>query len=227
MTDDLESDNKLLEVSTPDFRAALNTELTLIVHFLLKQGRRILKRALHIFFLGRQYGGTWFGSAFLPQNIALPAVLCIFIFYPILFCIIMFCAVESDISIVFCGLLSFLLFLFGWMNSTVFHFPEENNSAHKKANIFILRWQWWLDLSKELERNGNGIKLPQGARNPSMARHIDDWIILIPATEIQSQPPDIQGKGVGEMKYFVETFFFRFNRNHLRSQVDKWRSRFG
>ena len=51
MTDDLESDNKLLEVSTPDFRAALNTELTLIVHFLLKQGRRILKRALQIFFL--------------------------------------------------------------------------------------------------------------------------------------------------------------------------------
>ena len=56
MTDDLESDNKLLEVSTPDFRAALNTELTLIVHFLLKQGRRILKRALQIFFLERSGG---------------------------------------------------------------------------------------------------------------------------------------------------------------------------
>ena len=147
-------------------------------------------------------------------------------FYPILFCIIMFCAVESDISIV--------------LRSTVFSsFSPRMNEFHcfplsrgeklstQVANILILRWQWWLDLSKELERNGNGIKLPQGARNPSMARHIDDWIILIPATEIQSQPPDIQGKGVGEMKYFVETFFFRFNRNHLRSQVDKWRSRFG
>ena len=42
VTDDLESDNKLLGVSTPDFRAALNTKLTLISDFLLKQGRSIL-----------------------------------------------------------------------------------------------------------------------------------------------------------------------------------------